>query len=166
VLVQLLQNVALVVEPLFQRQPETTGSDLERPRRGWIPDVLLVSAAQLDLVATPFRYEQPCLRTGLLDHRVIRRRCAVDDQIGFREEVAQLHAALLGELAQPLHHADRLVFGRRAMLPEREAALRVDDEEVGERPTDVDADPVPHSQILSMTAAEPRPPPAHTVTMP
>ena len=90
----------------------------------------------------------------------------MDDQVGLLEEIARLHPALLGELAQPFHHTDRLIFGRRAVLPEREPALRVDDEEVGERSADVDSDPVPHPQILSMTAAEPRPPPAHIVTIP
>ena len=144
VIVERGQHAALVIEAFFQRQAVAARDELRRRRSARVPDVLSVSAAELDLVATALRDQQAGLRPGQLDHGVVGGRGAVDDQVGLAEKLLYRLIALRGELLDPVHHADRLIGRRGRVLPEREPAVGLDDQEVGERSSDVDPDPVAH----------------------
>src|SRR5262249_34603861 len=119
-------------------------------------DVLLVAAADLDLVAVTLAGDESRRRTRHLDYGVVGRGGAMDDQLGAPEELLECALLPLGELAQAAEHALGLVARRRRMLVQDEAAVP-DQDEVGEGPADVDADAVGrlrHARWLHRNRAE------------
>jgi hypothetical protein len=70
----------------------------------------------------------------------------VDDRVRLGEEPAQIRGELGGEQREAVDQPDRRVGRRRGALGDREGALRVDRDQVGERAADVDADPVRSAQ--------------------
>src|SRR5690606_12186539 len=59
VLVERDDDLAAVIEPLGHADPPAPRTDRGRRREGGIPDVLLVAAAELDLVAMAFARHEP-----------------------------------------------------------------------------------------------------------
>jgi hypothetical protein len=90
--------------------------------------------------------EEPDLRSLTLEQRVGRDGRAVDDRIGLREQVVKVRAELGRQQPeagdQPLGGIRR----RRGALGDRERAVLVDDNQVGERAADVDPDAIASAQ--------------------
>jgi len=70
----------------------------------------------------------------------------VHDRLGLGQEPAQIGAELGGQERKPVDQADRRVGRRRSALGDREGALGVDRDEIGERAADVDTDPIASAQ--------------------
>ena len=117
------QRVGLVVDHEAEQRPG-------RPRLGEVEDV-----------AKPARHDQPDERAATLEDRVRRHGRAVEDRV----EVGQADARAVGGKADPLDDADGLVFrcARGLRDPHLPAGAVVQDD-VGERPADVDAEAVAH----------------------
>jgi hypothetical protein len=90
--------------------------------------------------------QQADLGAFALEQRVGGDGRAVDDRFRLGEEPAQIGGELRGQERKPVDEPDRRVGRRRGALGDREGALRVDRDEVGERAADVDADPVRSAQ--------------------
>ena len=139
VLVHLEQDVALEVDPLRDRDAGPTAGDGDGRRRGRVPDLLLVDATHLDLVAVAFGDEQAGRGPVHLDHRVVGGGGAVHQDVGLVAELAQAQAELLGQLPEPRHDPSRLVVQGGGGLVQHDLARGGDRDEVGERAPDVDA---------------------------
>ena len=83
------QDLALEVDPLGDRDAGPPAGDRDRGRGRRVPDLLLVDPAHLDLVAVALGDEQAGGRTVHLDHRVVRGRGAVDEDVHLVAELAQ-----------------------------------------------------------------------------
>jgi hypothetical protein len=81
-----------------------------------------------------------------LEQRVGGDGRAVDDRVRLGEEPAQIGGKLRGQEREPVDQPDGRVGRRRGALGDREGALRVDRDQVGERAADVDTDPVRSAQ--------------------
>ena len=75
-----------------------------------------------------------------------------------RAEVGEREAEAVGELREPVHDAGRLVVERGRRLVEHDLAVGRHADEVGERPADVDPDPVAHRSALTRRGRGPRRP--------
>src|SRR5204863_4500397 len=103
------------------------------------PDVLFVPAADLDLVAMAFAGDEPRQRARHLDHRVVGGGRPVDDEIGAPQQPGDREADAIGELADATEDAFGLVARRGRVLLERDRSV-MNEDEIGERAADVDAD--------------------------
>jgi hypothetical protein len=86
------------------------------------------------------------LRPFPLEQRVGGDGRAVNDRFGLGEKPAEVGAELRGQEREPVDQSDRRVRRRRGAFGDREGAALVDEDEVGERAADVDADPVTSAQ--------------------
>ena len=106
-------TVALEVHALGDRDARPAAGDRARARIVRVPDLFLVAAPQLDLVAVALGDEQAGGRAVHLDHRVVGGRGAVHEDVELaRRTSASDEAEAVGELAEPVHHAAST--GRRA----------------------------------------------------
>src|SRR5712691_5991568 len=89
-----------------------------------------------------FGGEEP--RPGALafEERVGRDGGAVHDALGRREQPGAFEPEPPGQQRQPLQHAERGVLRRRGHLRQHRRPARVDRDEIGKRPPDIDADAV------------------------
>ena len=69
-------------------------------------------AAHLDLVAVALGDEQAGGGAVHLDHRVVGGGGAVHEDVELRAELGEREPEALGQLAEAVHHADRLVVER------------------------------------------------------
>ena len=133
------------VEAALDPQPQVAGDE----RRGWLQTVvvrrLAQAVAQGERVAEAPGREQPGLRTRAGQHGVGRHRRPMDDHLGAGEEGGRLEPELGGDLPEPRGDAVGRVLGRRARLVDGARPVLAEDQEVRERPADVDADPVASS---------------------
>ena len=121
-------------QPLGDRDARPAAGDRRRRRVRRVPDLLLVHPAHLDLVAMALGDEQAGRRAVHLDHRVVGGGRAVDDDVELRgRSRSSVSAEAVGELADAVHHADRLVVERRRRLVEHDLAVGRHADEVGER---------------------------------
>ena len=111
-----------------------------------VPDVLLVPAPQLDLVAKAVGGEQPRHRAVALDQRVVRDRGAVHERLDAPEEDVERQTLPSRELVEPFDDRERAVLGRAEALLEQHA-FGLEQGEVGEGPADVDADAPAHAAL-------------------
>src|SRR5680860_1308226 len=81
-----------------------------------------------------------------LDHGVVGGRSAVHEDVELRAEVGQWRVEPAGQLGEAVHHARRLVVDRGWGLVEDDVVVGRDADEVGERPPDVDPDPIAHQR--------------------
>ena len=86
-------DLAFVVEPFGNADAPAALRDRRRRRQRRVPDVFLVAAAQLDLVAMALRGDQPGHRAAHLDHRVVGGGRAVHDDRGLRQQLARASGA-------------------------------------------------------------------------
>ncbi len=115
-----------------------------RAAEGRVPDVLLVAAAHLDLVAESLGDEQPGRRARHLDHRVVARGRPVHDRRRSAPAPPRSSRGPRRPRACPMPSSTPSdwslgvvgVFSRTTVPSERRQHA------VGERPADVDADPV------------------------
>ncbi len=114
------------------------------PGRVRVPDLFLVATSKLDLVSVPLGHEQAGGRAVHLDHRVVGGGGAVHEDLELGTKLRQRQAETLGQLAEPGHDPDRLVFERARCLVEHDLTGWCDADEIGERAADVDSDAVPH----------------------
>ena len=127
--------------PGHQRQ-RSSPVEIERVRQP--------QALQLEDVAEPFGDEQAQPGAGALDQRVHRDRRAVHDGA----DLAEVDAVLVGQtLKADPDGLGELVRGRGDLQADDLAGLRVEQGEVGERPADVDAEPVARHARSSTAAA-------------
>ena len=102
-----------------------------------VVQLVLALAADLQQVAEACGREQPGLGALALDQRIGEQRGGVDhaaDLLGPRPR-------LLQHPSRSLDGAARRIVGRRALLPDDGAAVaRIVDDEVGEGPSDIDAE--------------------------
>jgi hypothetical protein len=70
----------------------------------------------------------------------------VHDRLGLAEQLGEIGGKLGGQELEPVDQAERRVGRRRGALGDRESATLVDEDEIGEGPADVDADPIPSAQ--------------------
>ena len=117
--------------PRARHQGQGTGAvQIERVRQA--------QALQLEHVAEALGDEEAEAGAGALDERVHRDGGAVHH----RADLAGVDAVLVGQTPQPRAHRLREVGRRRRHLePEQLAGPRVEDGEVGEGATDIDAEP-------------------------
>ena len=142
-LVEREHDVALEVTAFGNRDPgPATGNRMGR-RVGRIPDVLLVVAAQLDLVAVAFGGQQPGGGAAHLDHGVVGGGRAVHERLQAGAEGRAVDAETGRQLPDPGDHAIRLVGWRGGGLVQYHLAIRGDADEVGEGAAHVHPDPVP-----------------------
>ena len=141
VVVELDQHVAVRDgDPLLHRQPVAALD--ERPR---LPRQLLLEReverllvpGDVDDVAEAVRRDHPGLRAGMGEHDVGRDGRPVQEVVDVRERDAGLRAQRLDALDDA---ARRVVRGRRDLVDGDPALLLVDQDQVGERAADVDAD--------------------------
>ena len=149
VLVERRHHRAAEIEPLGNAEAVAPARDRRRRRERRIPDVLLEAAADVDLVAVALRGEQAGLRAVHLDHRVVGGGGAVHDEIGAREERSRVEAVAAREQLDSVHDAAALVVERSRHLEQLDSAVGQREDEVGERATDVDADPEAHLYALA-----------------
>ncbi len=138
-LVERDDDPAFVVEALGHAVAPAAGTDRRRRGERGVPDVLLEAAPDLDLVAVALARDEPRHGAGHLDHRVVGGRGPVHDHLGRGEQIGERELHAVGEPPDAADHALGLIARRRRMLLERDAAV-VDEDEVGERAADVDAD--------------------------
>ena len=117
----------------------------QRIRRGLAKRVAVVleSLAHLQDVAMPLGGEQAEPRALALEQRIGRDRGSVDDTIGGAKKRSPLNAERAGKQLQSGEHADRLIPRCRGGLGDRNTAVVVDGDEIGERAAHVDADAIP-----------------------
>jgi hypothetical protein len=142
--VERFHHLALEVHPLRDRDAGAAARDGIRRRIGGVPDLFLVDAAHLDLVAVTLGHQQARRRAVHLDHGVVGGRGAVHEDVEITAEVGDRGPEPFGKLRKAVHHADRLVVGRGRGLVEHDVAVGRHTDQIGERPADVDADPVAH----------------------
>jgi hypothetical protein len=140
-LVERRDDVALEVEPLRHAVALPPRADRRRRRERRVPDVLLVAAPDLDLVAMSRAGDETGDGARHLDHRVVGGRRAVHDQVGPREQLVERRLLARRELPDASQDAFRLVARCRGVLVEHQGAV-ADEHQVGERPADVDADAI------------------------
>ncbi len=158
VLVERREHLAAEVHSLGDGDARPPARDGRRGRVRRVPDLLLVDAAHLDLVAMPLGHEQAGRRAVHLDHRVVGGGRAVDEDVDLGAQLGELAVESVGELLEAAHDADRLVVGRRRRLVEHDVAVGRDADEVGERPSDVHAHPVAHVSRDAVREGRPSPP--------
>ena len=142
VLVELEHHVALVAHALGDGDAGAAPGDGQGSGVRGVPDLLLVDAAHLDLVAVTLGDEQPRGRAVHLDHRVVGRGGAVHDDVEVGAELREGDAEAVGHLTEAVHDAGRLVVERRRRLVEHDVAVGGDADQVRERAPDVDTDAV------------------------
>jgi hypothetical protein len=86
------------------------------------------------------------LRPLPLEQRVGGDGRAVNDRFGLGQQPVEVRAELGGQEREPVDQADGRVGRRRGALGDRDRAALLDEDEVGERAADVDADPVTSAQ--------------------
>ena len=145
-------GVALEVHALRDRDARPPARDRDRARIVRVPDLFLVAAAQLDLVAVALGDEQPGRRAVHLDHRVVGGGGAVHEDVEVAAERVELDAEALGELLEPVHHARRLVVERGRRLVEHDLARGRDADQVGERAADIDSYPETHVRLVRLAS--------------
>ena len=136
--------VALVVDPAADGQPQVARHERLGRREPVVVGVLARAVAQRERVAEALGHEQTGPRPAVGEHGVRRDRRAVHDQVEPGDEPLQREVQPRGELGEARHEAARGIVGRAARLVDEPHAV-ADEEEVGERPADVDADPVAHA---------------------
>jgi hypothetical protein len=152
ILVQRQQYLALEVDPLGDRNAGPAARDRLGARRRRIPDLFLVAASQLDLVAVALGDEQSGVGTVHLDHRVVAGGGAVHDDLDLVAELGRAQAELFGELSDALHHAGALIVERGWGLVEQHFACGCDADQVGERSPDIDTQPVALGRVHEFAA--------------
>ena len=139
--VELDQHVAVRnCDPLLDRQAVAALD--ERPR---LPRQLLLEReverllvpGDVDDVAEAVRRDHPGLRAGMREHDVGRDGRSVQEVVDVRQRDAGLRAQRLDALDDA---ARGVVRGRRDLVDGDPALLLVDQDQVGERAADVDAD--------------------------
>ena len=139
------------------RQAHAAAGDRRRRRVGRVPDVLLVAAAQLDLVAKALGDDEPRRRTHHLDHRVVAGRRAVHHRGRAREQLGRGGEPFgIGESPDAVHHTVGLVHrGSRGLL-EHDHTVGTYGNEVGERPPDVNPDPIRRGHVFRRVSSAAR----------
>src|SRR5207249_2659278 len=112
--------------------------------------VLLVAAADLDLVAMALAGEETGGGSRHLDHRVVGGGRAVHDEVGRGEERLAREALARREQRDAAEHALGLVVRRGRVLVEHEPSVPAGEDQVGEGAAHIDADAVTH-RALSAT---------------
>ena len=137
-----VDDVALEVEPLGDAVAPAARADRRRRREGRVPDVLLVAAADLDLVAVALAGDEPGHRAGHLDHRVVGGRGAVDDERRCARAARRASSPRAPRAAaRPPSTPSDWSRGVVGCLSSTSAPSR-DQHQVGEGAADVDADAV------------------------
>ena len=134
VFVERQEHLAVVRTPFGNRDADPPPSDGDGSRVRRIPDLLLVHATHLDLVAMPAGDEQTGRRAVHLDHRVVGGGGAVHDDLELPAEVVDREPEALCQLRHAVHHADRLVVEGGRRLVEHDLAGRRDADQISERP--------------------------------
>ena len=150
--VQRRQLVALVVDPAADGQPQIARHERLGRSKPVVVGVLAGAVAQRERVAEALGHEQTGPRPAVGEHGVRRDRGAVHDQVEPGNEPLQRELQPRRDLGEPGHEAARGIVGRAARLVDEPHAV-ADEEEVGERPADVDADPVAHARSLRRAVA-------------
>ncbi len=141
-LVEREHDVAFEVTALGNRDPgPATGNRVGR-RVGRIPDVLLVVAAQFDLVAVAFGGQQSGGGATHLNHGVVGGGRAVHERLQAGAERRALDPETGRQLLDPGEDADRLVGRRGGGLVQYDPAIGGDADEVGEGAAHVHPNPV------------------------
>jgi hypothetical protein len=70
------------------------------------------------------------------------------DDLELGAEGRHVEAEPLGELREAVHHAGRLIVERGRRLVEHHLSARRHTDEVGERPPDINANPISHAHVL------------------
>jgi hypothetical protein len=139
------QLLAGVVGALGRAHAEVTGHE----RRGRLETIVVRRLAQPvaegERVAEAPRREEGRRRAPPRQHRVRGHGRAVHHHLGLAQERARVHAELRRDPLEPGDEAHRRIVGGRARLVDEPEVVGADQEEVGERPADVDADPVAHA---------------------
>ena len=144
--VQRRRDRAVEAKTLAHAEPAHTRHQRHGRRHPQIVAIVLETLAHLDDVAVALGRQETDLGSLALEQRVGGDGGAVDDRFGLGEEPAQIRRQLCGQQRQAIDQADGRIRRRRGALGDRERALRVDRDQVGERAADVDADPVRSTQ--------------------
>ncbi len=136
--------VALVVDPPADGQPQVARDERPGRREAVVVGLLARAVAQRERVAEALGREQAGARALAGQHGVRRDRRAVHDELEGGGEPLERQVELRGEIGEPGHDAARGIVGGAARLVHEAGAL-AHEQEVGERPADVDADPVAHA---------------------
>jgi hypothetical protein len=140
------RRAAVEAHPFGDAEPAAARHQRGRRRQPHVPDVLLVAAPQLELVAEAVGGEEPGDGALALDQRVVGDRGGVDDRVEAGEERAESDALPCRQLLEPGHHGARGVVGRGERLLEHDGAVAAQEREVGEGAADIDADAAAHAR--------------------
>ena len=131
------------VEPdaLSDPDPERSGDQRGGRRHPEVVPVFLQPLAHLEDVAVAAGGEQADPRAFSLDQGVRGDRGPVDEPVRLGQQRGQIPPQLPGEQSQPLDDAARGIVGGGRRFGQGDPSGLIDRDEVGERPSDVDADP-------------------------
>ena len=150
--VQGRQLVALVVDPAADGQPQMARHERLGRSEPVVVGVLARAVAQRERVPEALGHEQTGPRPAVGEQRVRRDGGAVHDHVEPGNEPLQCEVQPRRQLGEPRHEAARGIVGRAARLVDEPHAV-ADEQEVGERPAYVDADPVAHARSLRRAVA-------------
>lgn len=137
-------HLAFGVHPLRDLKSDPPAGDGIRRRVGGVPDLLFVAAPELDLVPEALGDQEAGDGARHLDHGVVPGGGAVHDRPGVGDQIADGDPLGCGQPGQPRQHAFALVLRSGRCLLEHHRTVRAEEDAVGERAPDVDADPIAH----------------------
>ena len=151
-LVELAEHLPLRADALGDAVGPLARRERARRRQAVVVRRRARAVAQAQRVAEALGHERAGAGAVAGERRVRRDGRAVDDEVDRGHELGERHAEPIGDLLQAADEALRRVVRRRARLVHELDGV-AEDEEVGERAADVDAEPVAHRATASRSRA-------------